>query len=87
MSKERNREILFQQFAERIQPVYELLKWEWGMGRENNIPTVDDIVDTLKKLLEDYDDKLGGRHSTGGLYVDKAEDGIEYGFEDCNHAT
>jgi len=54
-------------FTAKVQPIYELLEWEWSPNREEpHIPQVAEIEETLYTLI----DGLTGEyvaHSSGGL--------------------
>ena len=40
-------------FAAKVQPVYQLLKWEWSLGkREPHVPSVGEIENALYGLIE-----------------------------------
>ena len=53
-------------FAAKVQPVYELLKWQWSPGKqEPHVPSVGEIenalYDLIERLSEDREDwSLGG---------------------------
>ncbi len=69
-------------FAERVQPIYTLLNWEWG-GDFVVVPTVEiieeRISDLISQIREAGDTWYLGR---GGLFVRKDNTGhIEYGME------
>jgi len=73
-------------FAERVAPVYEFLKWEWSPGGQiAHVPDAKEIEKTLLDLIEGLTDKHVGL-GTGGLEVyydlpDKETgDGGEYGL-------
>lgn len=67
-------------FAEKIQPVYKLLGWTWA--DKQNPPTVEEIVATIKMLIQDLIDSPDSiSFSTGGLYAERDGDGfITFGF-------
>ena len=55
-------------FAAKIQPVYELLKWEWSPGKqEPHIPSVGEIENALYGLIEGLRDGHEDDYSSGGL--------------------
>ena len=73
-------------FAQRVAPVYELLKWEWSpQGQVAHIPDAKEIEKTLVDLIEGLTDEYLG-NGTGGLKVyyelpDKETgEGGEYGL-------
>ena len=73
-------QIAFRKFAEKIQPVYELLKWTWH--EEKVSPTVEQLTNLLIELLQDLRKNGGNDISTGGLFVKIDEHGIiDFGFE------
>lgn len=64
------------EFAKKIQPIYELLEWEW-VGAEDGIPSVEEIYEETKRLIEDLDidsDYI----SCGGITIRK-----EYDEDQC----
>ena len=78
--------LLVPTFAQRVAPVYQLLKWEWSpQGQIAHIPDANEIEKTLFDLIEGLTDEYVGE-GTGGLTVyyelpDKeTEAGGEYGL-------
>lgn len=54
-------------FAPKVQPVYELLKWEWSSGKqEPHVPSVGEIENTLYDLIERLTEEFE-ECSEGGL--------------------
>jgi len=54
-------------FAAKVQPVYQLLKWEWSPGKqEPHIPSVGEIENTLYDLIERLTERQE-EWSAGGL--------------------
>jgi len=71
-------------FAERVQPIYALLKWEWaGKGnRKGGVPTVEDIHDELFELYQELEKKnKQTRIECGGLFFELTGEGFfEFGM-------
>lgn len=55
-------------FAEDVHPIYVLLKWEWHY---TGVPTVEQIEETLTRLIQDSVKDNNSGWQTGGLYVQK----------------
>jgi len=73
-------------FAQRVMPVYKLLKWEWAPGGTSaHVPDEKEIEQTLYELVDGLSEEYFG-HGTGGLEVyyrmpDKETgEGGEYGL-------
>ena len=73
-------------FAQRVAPVYEFLRWEWSPGdTPAHIPNVEEIEQTLYDLVDGLTNEYFG-NGTGGLEVyyempDKETgEGGEYGL-------
>jgi len=78
-------------FAEKIQPVYEALKWTWTDKDGTDIPTLDNVIDIIHKLIYDLKKSEYNECSTGGLRVFINKDdtspsglicGIEFKYDD-----
>ncbi|GAH44583.1 unnamed protein product [marine sediment metagenome] len=55
-------------FAAKVQPVYQLLQWEWSPGKqEPHVPSVGEIENTLYHLVERLREGCEGDISIGGL--------------------
>ena len=69
-------------FAQRIQPIFELMKWEWHPEEAfpPAIPTVEDINDALHDLISSLDNLIAvqengkpGSVEMGGLKIEIVE--------------
>lgn len=81
MLKPPDKELL--RFAEEIQPLYQLLKWEWTVMDEKGIPTVDMLYRKIWFLVDEYFQDFVD-NKTGGLFVGKHQfipDTFSYGFK------
>lgn len=66
-------------FAEKVQPIYAMLGWTWDNDTVKGVPSVEDIVQTIRSLAEHI---LSDRLMTGGLFVQRDTDsGLVYGME------
>ena len=57
-------------FAKRVAPIYKQLSWEWQPGKVRFIPTEEDIVAELYRMIDELGLTNGdGSLATGGLKV------------------
>lgn len=79
-------------YAEYIQPVYALLKWEWGCRDiDAHIPTVQEITDLVRYIVNAFrghlkDEWFMDNHvpyvGTGGLWLALERRVLSFGFKD-----
>jgi len=58
------------EFAEKVQPIFEKMNWQWGWAGERHVPTVDDIIEVIGNLSDHlYADKHFCIVSTGRMQI------------------
>lgn len=65
-------------FAEKVQPIYSLIDWKW---RNEGVPTVEQIVSTVKSLIIDASEHNYKTAATGGIFIRRdVEDETQWEF-------